>query len=62
MLMEKSVVELITRSNSGEPFSRRAPSQEYYLIAVCVVIFDGYSLLVLVDVIESCKFRMRIGE
>lgn len=60
--MEKSMIELIPRSNSREPFSGRASSQEYQLIAVHVIILDGYSLLVFVDIIESRKFRIYVRE
>lgn len=62
MLMEKPMIEIIPRSNSREPFSRWAPSQEYQLIAICVVVFDGYSLLIFVDVIKNFKLWIHIGK
>ena len=62
MLMEKSMIELIPRSDSREPFGGRAPSQKNNLIAVRMVSFNGYSLLVLVDIIESCELWSRVRE
>ena len=61
MLMEKAMVELIPRAYCREPFSRRTSSQEHQLVAVGVVIFDGYGLLVLVDIIKRCELWIRIG-
>ena len=59
--MEKAMVELIPRSYRREPFSRRTSSQEHELVAVGVVIFDGYGLLVLVDIIKRRELGIRIG-
>lgn len=62
MMMEKTMIKLITRSNCGEPLSGGTSSQEYQLIAICVVVLDGYNLLVVVDIIKSCKLRLYVGK
>ena len=61
MLMEKAMVKLIPRSYRREPFSGRTSSQEHQLIAVGVVIFDGYSLLVPFDIIKRCELWFHVG-
>ena len=61
MLMEKAMVELIPRSYRREPFSGRASSQEHQLVAIGVVIFDGYSLLVLIDIVKRCELWNHVG-
>lgn len=60
--MEEPMIKLITRSNCREPLSGGTSSQEYQLIAICVVVLDGYSLLVFVDIIKSCKLRLYVGK
>ena len=61
MLMEKAMVELVPRSYRREPCSGRTSSQEHQLVAVGVVISDGYGLLVLVDIIKRCELWIHVG-
>ena len=61
MLMEKAMVKLIPRSYRREPFSGRTSSQEHQLVAIGVMIFDGYGLLVLVDIIKRCELWIHVG-
>ena len=61
-MVEKPMIKLIACSNCREPLSGGTSSQEYQLITVCVVVLDGYSLLVFVDIIKSCRLRLYVGK